>query len=97
MAAVGSTAPVVEGTAQKERVQADASWWGMLPGCGVLGRPSLECWGLSKREQLRLREAGGSEFLEILASGSQTWARGTSLSQRKQGTVKGGSEVWIGH
>lgn len=83
MAAVGSSAPVVEGTVQKERVQADASWWGMLPGCGVLGRPSLECWGLSKREQLRLRESGRSEFLEILASGSQTQAQGRSLSQRK--------------
>lgn len=31
MAAAGGTAPVVEGIAQKERVQADALCWGNAP------------------------------------------------------------------
>lgn len=53
---------------------------GLFPGCEVLRMPNPECWGLIKRGQLRVREAGRSEFLEILASGPQTQAQGRSLS-----------------
>lgn len=72
--------------------------WGMLPGCGVLGRPSLESWSLSRREQLRLRESGRSEFLEILVSGSQTQAQRRSLSlEGRRAPSKVGVEVWVGY
>lgn len=47
--------------------------------------PNPQCWGLIERGQLRVREAGRSEFLEILASGPK------SESPRRKVTVKGGS------
>lgn len=65
--------------------------WSCPLGCGWSGCLTPECRSLSRRGQLRVREAGRVELLETMAAGPQTQAEGRTRSpQGRRAQSRGG-------
>ena len=66
--------------------------WPCPVACGVLRMLTPGVLGLRRGGQPRVKEAGRSEFLEVLAGCPQTQLRVELEDLRKRGTVKGQSD-----
>lgn len=96
--AAGGTVPMGGRESSEKRVQADAPKCGCVPSvalpCSLRGAQDAYPWNVGAQEgwQPRVKEAGRSEFLEVLAGCPQTQLRVELEDLRKRGTVKGQSD-----